>query len=231
VFGPQSQFEAPLGYTVAAFEVSGYKPRDELVSVVYGVPGRAISRLAMREDKTLFLCVFRDEYLKSLGPADTDARKAAVQTIFGRLGWECNEILAAMQDAPDVYFDRVSQIRMPRWTNGRTALVGDAAAAVSLMAGEGAGLAMAEAYVLAGELHASPHDFAAAFARYETRMMPFVKGKQASAARFASSFAPRTQRGIRVRNLVTRFLRIPVVAEFFLTRSVRDDIVLPDYGL
>ena len=51
-----------------------------------------------------------------------------------------------------IYFDRVSQIRMDRWTKGRTALVGDAAACVSLMAGEGSGLAMAEAYVLAGEL-------------------------------------------------------------------------------
>ena len=52
----------------------------------------------------------------------------------------------------DFYFDRVSQIRMDRWTKGRTALVGDAAACVSLLAGEGTGLAMAEAYVLAGEL-------------------------------------------------------------------------------
>jgi 2-polyprenyl-6-methoxyphenol hydroxylase-like FAD-dependent oxidoreductase len=43
---------------------------------------------------------------------------------------------------------------MDRWTEGRTALIGDAAAAVSLLAGEGTGLAMAEAYVLAGELQA-----------------------------------------------------------------------------
>ena len=42
----------------------------------------------------------------------------------------------------------------PAWIAGKraTALIGDAAACVSLMAGEGAGLAMAEAYVLAGEL-------------------------------------------------------------------------------
>ena len=33
-------------------------------------------------------------------------------------------------------------------------LIGDAAACVSLLAGEGAGLAMTEAYVLAGELNA-----------------------------------------------------------------------------
>ena len=71
---------------------------------------------------------------------------------FCRCGWECPRILAAMENVRDIYFDRVSQIRMDRWTKGRTALIGDAAACVSLVAGEGTGLAMAEAYVLAGEL-------------------------------------------------------------------------------
>lgn len=80
---------------------------------------------------------------------------------------------------------------MDRWTRGRIALVGDAAACVSLMAGEGTGLAIAEAYVLAGELHACADDCATAFARYERRLMPFVKKKQESAARFASSFPQR----------------------------------------
>ena len=42
-------------------------------------------------------------------------------------------------------------------------LIGDAAACVSLLAGEGTGLAMAEAYVLAGELHRSGGDYARRF--------------------------------------------------------------------
>ena len=87
---------------------------------------------------------------------------------------------------------------MDRWTKGRTALVGDAAACVSLLAGEGTGLAMAEAYVLAGELRNCGGDHGAAFARYQERMMPFLKRKQESAAKFASSFAPKTAFGITV---------------------------------
>jgi hypothetical protein len=31
VFGPQDQFERYLDYTVAAFEISGSRPRDESV--------------------------------------------------------------------------------------------------------------------------------------------------------------------------------------------------------
>jgi 2-polyprenyl-6-methoxyphenol hydroxylase-like FAD-dependent oxidoreductase len=45
---------------------------------------------------------------------------------------------------------------MLRWSHGRIALVGDAAACVSLLGGEGTGLAMVEAYVLAeGERYCS----------------------------------------------------------------------------
>ena len=58
VFGPEEGAEVPLGYHVAAFEVEGYRPRDELVYVSHGAPGRQISRFSMRDDKTLFLFVF-----------------------------------------------------------------------------------------------------------------------------------------------------------------------------
>lgn len=89
---------------------------------------------------------------------------------------------------------------------------------------------MAEAYVLAGELHECGGNHIAAFARYEKRMMPFVKRKQESAAKFASLFAPKSALGITFRNYVTGLLRVPLIADFFIGRAVRDDIKLPDYG-
>jgi 2-polyprenyl-6-methoxyphenol hydroxylase-like FAD-dependent oxidoreductase len=151
-------------------------------------------------------------------------------SVFADVGWEGPRILAALEHANSVYCDRVSQIRMDCWTKGRTALIGDAAACVSLLAGEGTGLAMAEAYVLAGELRACGGDHIAAFARYQERMMPLLKGKQESAVQFAGSFAPKSACGITFRNLVTRLLRIPFVADYFIGRALRDDVKLPDYG-
>jgi 2-polyprenyl-6-methoxyphenol hydroxylase-like FAD-dependent oxidoreductase len=222
-FGPESEFEVPLDYHVAAFEVDGYRPRDELIYVSHSLPGRQVSRFAMRDDKTLFLFVFRDEYMGA------DEPKAVLRTAFAGAGWEWPRIDKELENASSIYFDTVSQIRMDRWTKGRTALVGDAAACVSLMAGEGTGLAIAEAYVLAGELHACAGDFAAAFARYERRLMPFVKKKQESAARFASSFAPKTSAGITFRNALTKLMRVPFIAEFLVGRDLRDDIELPHY--
>ncbi len=223
-FGADPEFIVPLGYHVAAFEVEGYRPRDELVYVSHGLPGRQVSRFTLRGDRTLFLFVFRDEYLRGEEP------KAVLREAFAGSGWEWPRIEEELARAGDLYFDTVSQVRMERWTKGRIALVGDAAACVSLMAGEGTGLAIAEAYILAGELQACAGDFRAAFARYEQRLMPFLRRKQASAATFASSFAPRTSLGIAFRNAMTRLMRVPAIADRLIGRELRDDIELPDYG-
>jgi 2-polyprenyl-6-methoxyphenol hydroxylase-like FAD-dependent oxidoreductase len=222
-FGEDSEFITSLNYHVAAFEVEGYRPRDELVYVSHGLPGRQISRFAMRDDKTLFLFVFRDEYIRGGEP------KSIVREAFSGSGWEWPQIEPELARTSKLYFDTVSQVRMNRWTRGRTALVGDAAACVSLMAGEGTGLAIAGAYVLAGELHTCRNDFRAAFANYERRLLPFLRKKQASAASFAASFAPKTAFGVTLRNVVTKLMRVPPVAELFVGRALRDEIQLPDY--
>ena len=159
-----------------------------------------------------------------------EGRKAALARAFAGVGWEWPAIESAMADVGGIYFDRVSQIRLGPWMRGRTALIGDAVACVSLLTGEGTGIAMAEAYVLAGELRHCGGDPAAAFARNKERMLPFLRRKQATAARFASSFAPRSAIGIAFRNLVTRLLRFPFLGGFVLGRALRDDIDLPDYG-
>lgn len=174
VFGPESQFEKQIGYHVAAFEVDGYSPRNELVYVGYSIPGRQVSRMSMRDDKTLVLFVFEDKFLSG-EPTDLDGRREAIRDVFAEAKWECPQILEALGSADDIYFDRVSQIRMDTWSKGRTALIGDAAACVSLLAGEGTGLAISEGYVLAGELNKCGGNYAEAFARYESTLMPFLR--------------------------------------------------------
>ncbi len=228
-FGPEPRFEVPLGYHVAAFEITGYRPRDEFVAVSHAIPGRQLLRLSVREDVTLFLLVFRDEYLPAERPSTEHERKAALRCVFSDMGWECPQILAAMDNTSDIYFDRVSQIRMDEWSTGRVALIGDAAACVSLLAGEGTGLAMAEAYCLAGELDASGGDHVTAYARYQQRLQTFLSRKQISSARLASSFAPKSALGIAVRNQASRLLRVPFLANLLIGRALRDDLALPDY--
>ena len=61
IFGPESLFEKYLGYKVAAFEVPGYRPRDELTYVMYTEVGGQAGRFTMRGDRTMFLFIFADE--------------------------------------------------------------------------------------------------------------------------------------------------------------------------
>ena len=228
-FAGPGTHERFLGCMVAACVVDGYRPRDELTYVTYNVPGRQAARFALRDDRTLFLFVGRAEKPGDIG--DVDACRAWLRAEFGDAGWECPQILAAVERAQDVYFDAVSQIRLDRWSQGRAALVGDAAACPSLLAGEGTGLAMLEAYVLAGELHAAQGDHARAFAEYERRLHSFVEGKQDSALRMVGFFAAETKLGIWLRKLGLRAAQLPMVANLLVKNAFRDDFELPDYPM
>lgn len=230
VFGPECDFESYLGYKVAAFETVGYRPRDELIYVAYGVPGRQIARFAMRDDKTLFFFVFTDDEGTKREPDDVVSHKATLRRNFGSIGWESDAILGELDRSNEIYLDRVSQIHMRTWSRDRVALIGDAAFCPSLLAGEGAALAMVSAYVLAGELRGARGDHRTAFERYEARIRPLIAGKQKSAAKFAGTFAPRTRLGLTIRNFISKGLNIPLVAEYTLLRNLRDNIELPDYG-
>lgn len=224
VFGPERDYEHYLGCKVAACVVDGYRPRDDLTYVLYNTPGKQVGRVALRADSTLFLFIFR------AGHDDTAAApKDELRNQFGDAGWECRDILAKLDDVDDLYFDVVSQIRMDRWSRGRVLLIGDAAGCISLLGGEGTGLAIAEAYVLAGELERADGDHQRAFDAYEARLRPFIESKQAGASRFIGFFAARTRFGLWFRNLAMRTMNFGPLATLF-AGSVRDDFELPDYG-
>lgn len=229
VFGPDARFERDLGYRVAAFESSGYRPRDELTYVAHSEPGRMVGRFTMRDDRTLFLFVYAQDGGTADEPANAIQVRSALDVRFAEMGWECPQILESLDGTNDVYFDRVSQIAMDRWSDRRVALVGDAAAAVSLLAGEGSGLAMVEAYVLAGELAKAGPDYGAALRQYERQMRPVVAKRQQSARRFASTFAPRTRLGVWGRNRASRLLNITPLADWAVRREFVRDVALPLY--
>jgi 2-polyprenyl-6-methoxyphenol hydroxylase-like FAD-dependent oxidoreductase len=229
VFGSQNRFERYLGYHVAAFEVEEYRPRDEGVYVSYAVPGKQVSRFAMRDNRTLFLFVFAVGSGQHIVEHDATAHKAVLREEFGNAGWECPKILAALDSVDDVYFDRVSQIQMDGWSRGRVALVGDAAFCPSLLAGQGAALAMISAYVLAGELNRSKGQFEDAFSRYERLLLPFMTAKQSAARQFAHSFAPKARWGLFLRNQITKAIALPFVANRVFG-DLLDRIELPNYS-
>jgi len=227
-FGPIGRFEKDLGLRVGAIELDGYHPREELVFKSHTEPSRQVSRFTKRGGKTLVLFGFRDQYVAGELPHDDAGRKQEIAKAIAGVGWECPQLLAAMADVDEVYYDKVSQIHMDHWTKGRVALIGDAAGAVSLLAGEGTGIGMLEAYVLAGEIQRAGDDYATAFAQYEARLKDFVSGKQKNAVHVGAVFVPKTRLGIHVRDLLTHLFRGPFIAKLALG-DLNDDIDVPDY--
>lgn len=231
VFGPERRFAKELGYRAAAFEAEGYEPRDEDAYISYTAPSRRVARFALRGGRTMFLFVFSDALITGPEPLTADERKAVVRRVYSDAGWECRGILRTMDRVDDVYLDHVSQIRMERWSKGRVMLIGDAASAVSLLSGEGAGLAMAQAYALAGEIQRADGDHREAFRRTEQRLRPLVESKQKSTESFAAAYAPKTALGIWMRNRATRLLANPLAAKLAIGRDLHNAFDLPRYEM
>lgn len=139
-------------------------------------------------------------------------------------------MLNLMAPAKNFYFDAVSQIRMPSWTRGRVALVGDAAACPSFLAGQGSALAMVEAYTLATEL-ATIRDHRSAFARYQERLAPLLHSKQDAAVGLGLAFAPKNRFQLHARNTVMRMMGLPKVADIVMGRSFHDAVELPPFPI
>lgn len=158
-------------------------------------------------------------------------QKALIGGVFADAGWEAPRVLAGLADAEDVYVDAISQIIAPRWSQGRAALVGDAAYCPSAVSGMGASLALVGAYVLAGELaqHTSHRD---AFAAYEQRMRPYVNLAQKLPPGVPWIAHPRSKLGIRLLHTVLRLASGPVARRRDRPDkpSSADTIELPDYA-
>ena len=112
---------------------------------------------------------------------DRAAQMALIRQSCEGLEWETPRFLAAMEAAPDFYLGLIAQVRMPGWSKGRVTLVGDAGYCPSPFTGQGATLSIVGAQVLASELARTPGDPAAALARYDARLRPFVDANQAIA--------------------------------------------------
>ncbi|HEY6927504.1 MAG TPA: FAD-dependent monooxygenase [Steroidobacteraceae bacterium] len=147
-----------------------------------------------------------------------------LRSVYEDLDWVVPALLARAPTATHLFCDPVSQIELPRWSTGRVALLGDACQCVSLVAGQGAGMAMTGAYVLAEEL-ARSSDVTAALARYEARLRPGIERLQAAGRRIARWFLPETPVRLALRNLALRTSAWPIAASVLRRRMAAGSVL------
>lgn len=184
-FGPEAAYIHHLGTYLAVFTAENFLGLDHWQTYHQTTDGLAGLYSARNNTEARGMLGFLSEPL-SYDHRDVDAQKRIVAEHFGQAGWEVPRLLKQMWEAPDFHFDSMSQIRMPSWSNGRVALVGDAGYCGSPLSGQGTSLALTGAYVLAGELAAAGGDFGLGFANYERTLRPYVEANQDFALRMSA---------------------------------------------
>jgi 2-polyprenyl-6-methoxyphenol hydroxylase-like FAD-dependent oxidoreductase len=205
-FGPEDQFDRYLGYCVAVFTVPNTAGLAGELKL-WNTPGNAAALYAAGDGRDLyaFLNFHQPERPPLATLRDPAARGDLVARTFAGAGWEVPRLVDAMRDADDLFFDVVSQIRMPSWSNGRVALAGDAAYAPSFLTGQGSSLALAGSYMLADAL-ARYEDHTEAFAAYERGTREFVTMNQALVDNGGATLFPTTAKALEQRNAMLRDL-------------------------
>ena len=227
IFGNESWFEHYLGYYTSSFTIDNYLNNSRMYQS-YTTVDKQAALYSIADNKLAAFFVYRknEKYSNHL---DRKAQQSKLRETFFNAGWECNNILNKMPDAPDFYFDSVSQIEMESWFKNRIVLVGDACQCVTLLAGQGSSLAMTGAYVLAGELKNYKGEYFTAFNNYQRIMQPEIKLKQEMAKKFASSFVPNSSFQLWIRNVFTNLMDFSFISKEFVKKFMLDSLELKEY--
>jgi 2-polyprenyl-6-methoxyphenol hydroxylase-like FAD-dependent oxidoreductase len=182
-FGQAEDFSYFMGgyFFIKVVPATGLLPAN--VSQIFSVPGRT-ALLNGYADQTDIAFAFRTEREIDYDYRDRAQQRRLIHEHFDGLGWKVPAMLDHVDSGDDFYFDKVNQIRMPVWSKGRVALVGDAGYCVSPVAGMGGSMAIIGAARLADALQRHSVDHAAAFQDYHDKLRPFVEEVQEKAVNY-----------------------------------------------
>ncbi|GAA1986084.1 FAD-dependent monooxygenase [Kitasatospora viridis] len=234
VWGPEERFRTDSGFYTAGCSVANLLGLDH-EGRIHNTPGRGVILMSHRDPATAGLgLVFHTSALpdgwSGVDRHDVAAQRRLVTEAFAGVGWHTPALLAQLDSAPDWYFDSLSRITLSEYSRGRVVLLGDAAWGAG-PGGGGTGLALAGAYVLAGELAAHPGDHRAAFAAYEELLRPGAVVSQKQAKGAGPFLAPLTAKALRRRNRIYRMLTTRLFGAVFSRMAMKaaNAVPLPDY--
>lgn len=198
-FGREAEYTHFLEqyFAISIVEKSLIRPN---LAQMFNVPGKAVMLNAYKDKTDIVLC-FVSENEIPYDYRDEAQQRKIIADQFAGVGWRTAELLKEIDGSSSFYFDKLSQVKMPSWSKGRVALVGDAAYCASPAAGKGGSLAIDGAAALADAFQKYPDDFERAFQEYDRSFRPFIEQVQAEAVRFGlEGLCPRTEEAIRKRN-------------------------------
>lgn len=203
-FGDETQYAHFLNAYFSITIVNKLLVKQKTMEM-YNVPDKSIMLNAYNNKTDIIFCFYAENEI----PYDyrnIEQQREIILNQFAGESWRTSELLEIIENSKNFYFDKFCQIKMPSWTKGRVALVGDAGYCASPAAGMGASLSMIGAGTLADALQKHNGNFEAAFEEYNQNLRPFIEEVQARAAlNIQENFIPRTEEAIRLRNTQAAF--------------------------
>jgi 2-polyprenyl-6-methoxyphenol hydroxylase-like FAD-dependent oxidoreductase len=166
---------------------------------MYGEPNKGVALYAYNH-KTDIIFTFRPEKEIPYDFRDQTQHKEIISAQFEGMGWRTAELKKELLQSKSFYFDKFCQVKMPSWTKGRVALVGDAGYCASPAAGMGGSLAIIGATALADAFEKYDGNFELAFEAYNKDLRPFIEEVQVAAVEMLDKLLPKTEEEVRWRN-------------------------------
>jgi 2-polyprenyl-6-methoxyphenol hydroxylase-like FAD-dependent oxidoreductase len=198
-FGPEADYTLFLqNYFSITIVDKLLIPED--TAQMFNVPGKVVMLNAYNHKTDIIFC-FHSEQEIPYDYRDTKQQHHIIREHFQSEGWRTQELLEESARGKNFYFDKMCQIKMPSWSKGRVALVGDAAYCASPAAGMGGSLAIVGATALADAFQKHPTNIQTAFQEYDRSLRPFVENVQAQAIQFGlETFVPVSEEALQRRN-------------------------------
>jgi 2-polyprenyl-6-methoxyphenol hydroxylase-like FAD-dependent oxidoreductase len=172
----------------------------ENTTQIYSEPGKTVMLNAYNHKTDICLAFFSEQEIPYDYRNEQQQRNIILDHFKGT-GWRTPELLEEVQNSKTFYFDKLCQMRMPCWTKGRVALVGDAGYCASPAAGRGGSLAIDGAAALADAFQKHNGNFEAAFQEYNNSFRPFIEELQENVVNYnIKALIPRTEEAICKRN-------------------------------
>ena len=222
-FEPEEKYARFLGAYVAAFHaVNKYDLRNSFK--MFEEKDHLIGLYPLSDQLMTGFYVFRSS---NLGYVLRENRLPLLKERFQNSGWIGNKVLEDIDPTTPIFFDSLTQIKMPEWSKGRISLLGDACGCLTLVAGQGSHMAMADAYVITRELERYAGDHKQAFQSYAAFLKPITTKKQDSAARFSKIFVPSQKSHMWLRRMVTRLVFSRLLIGFGLSEFGSKSVLAP----
>jgi 2-polyprenyl-6-methoxyphenol hydroxylase-like FAD-dependent oxidoreductase len=190
------------GTYCAYFTIPRIDTDSSTLARIYSAVGARTIMLRPTSAGTGALLMFmrhNDARVQAATTQGVDTQKAMLADMFADAGWQTPRILEAMMKSDDFYFQEIAQVKSPRWSYGRTVLLGDAAYCPSPFTGMGTSLALYGTYILAGEISNALRDGRSlddALARYDSVARPYVERVQKIPLWVVRMFFPKSRFGL-----------------------------------